>query len=672
MQLCLNMIVRNESERLLRCLNSVAPYISCAVILDTGSTDDTKKVIRKFFAERKIPIILASTIFKNFSQARNEALALARQIRATGSPKFAYDYIFLCDADMELKVSDPDWRRQLIAPTYLMPQTAGSITYNNTRLIHHSIRGDYHGATHEFIAVPLGPVVEGVVYHDHADGSNRKDKFLRDIRLLKEDLEKDPNNERSWFYLAQSYRDAGMTKEAAEAYSKRMNMGGYDEEAWNARVNYGMCLLDLKDEGGFIREMLAAYNQRPQRSEPLYDLSKFYRERGQPHAALLMAKAGVVIPRPNDSLFVNDFVYNEGFREEIAISAFFDPKQRDTGFAMCNQLALDPKVYPRTRETARANLYHYIKPLADYCPSFKSRPLEFNPHDEFTFEPTGYTVLNPSVTTHGAQIFTTVRTVNYTMDNEGRYLIKGTNGEANQTNPIHTRNYLARLSSELSIEIVSEIQPPVDMPPPKFDLVIGFEDMRLFSYQGSLWTSSTVRELNSEGYCEQVLARVGEIGRGYQLDSARVMRPAVRLHEKNWMPVVGKEQALKFIYRLDTVVDSFGQELYKHPCPVATDAISGGSQLVPFGLGWIALVHEARALPGSHKRYYQHRFVTYNQDLAVKSVSPPFVFHDRQIEFAAGLARHPIDELYILSYGVRDEEARIATVGLSDLMDFVR
>ena len=43
--LCLVMIVKNESKVIKRCIDSVKDYIDNWVIVDTGSTDGTQKLI---------------------------------------------------------------------------------------------------------------------------------------------------------------------------------------------------------------------------------------------------------------------------------------------------------------------------------------------------------------------------------------------------------------------------------------------------------------------------------------------------------------------------------------------------------------------------------------------------------------------------------------------------
>src|SRR4051812_46307137 len=98
--LCLNMIVKNETANLERCLGAVANHIACWIIADTGSTDDTRNFIESFFAARGIPGELHSLPFENFEQARNLTLDHAY------ASALAYDYLLLADADMELVVQD--------------------------------------------------------------------------------------------------------------------------------------------------------------------------------------------------------------------------------------------------------------------------------------------------------------------------------------------------------------------------------------------------------------------------------------------------------------------------------------------------------------------------------------------------------------------------------------
>lgn len=656
-RLCLNMIVRNEMANLERCLAALVDHIDCWVIGDTGSTDGTQDFIRSFFSERNKPGELHSFPFRNFEQARNAALDCAY------ASTLSYDYLQFADADMELVVEDVHFRDRLdgAAGYRLLQRTDSGLAYWNTRLVHRHAGARYRGVTHEYVDVPGGvSELQGVWYKDHASGSNRVDKFDRDAKLLLEALEQEPENGRYWYYLAQSYRDGGRTAEAAKAYAKRADMGGWEEEAWHARLQEARCLRTLRDDAGFVRQALTAFNARPQRAEPLYDLARFYREKGMNDTSVLFSEAGLSIERPEqDILFLEDFVYTAGLREEYSIAANYarDAVRKDRGFAACNWLAFNRSIPTGTRELAWSNLFFYVDRASAMLPSFAASPLGFTP-------PEGYRALNPSVTRLGQQIVVSQRTVNYTMSEDGlQYL---TPDDA----PIHTRNYLLRLTPELDMESAAEIHPPIDLPEPVYSGVVGFEDLRVFDLGGVLWGSACFRQLTPEGWCQQVLARIEELGpTTCRLTDWRVLHPeGPTIHQKNWMPQVAGDR-LQFIYLCDPtrVVDDRGRTVSEVAPAIAAPQFRGGSQLIGFDSGWLALIHEVHWRPAEKRRFYLHRFVWFDAANAMRRVSRPFFLNAKRIEFAAGLAWHPDGKRLLISYSVADCESWIATVDASEV-----
>ena len=648
MKVAWSAIVKDESAIIERCVNSLLPHIDGAVILDTGSTDGTPEVLERLFDQAGKPLELHHSQFLDFAHARNLALAAAR------ASSLEYDYLLLADADMELVVDDPNWSKKLNGgPAYDVKQTAGSLVYWNRRLLSRTAGGQYECPTHEYLDVATAGALDGVWFRDHADGSSRPGKLERDIALLEAALRTETRPgliERIHFYLAQSFLDLGNWAKAAEHYKIRVGFGGFEEERWYAQLQYAKCLRGLGDHTSYVWEMLAAYRMRPKRAETLYELARYFRERGDNFSSLLFSEAGLQLSHAHDDqLFVTDCT--SALKEEFAISAYYDERKRHRGSVMCNKLALAGS------EQARSNLFWYLKPLSDDVPSFTPQQIKFE-------APAGYVPCNPSVINKDGQPLILVRAVNYTINGEGGYDIRDGDGHCSHRNPIHTRNFLVNPQHPVEQR---ELQPPENLPEPQYLLVRGFEDSRLFKWCGELWTVSTVRELNSEGWCEQVRARIDD---GEQHNWKKIL-PKERRHEKNWMPWVANGE-LRFVYRLGTLVDSNGAVVARHDLGLDVGHISGGSQVVAVDERTnLAVVHEARTIPGRPNRYYQHRFVNFRADGRVDRISAPFYFHDRQIEFCAGLAYFPDKRQLMCSYGVQDREAWTATMDVDEVVRFI-
>jgi glycosyltransferase involved in cell wall biosynthesis len=656
--LCLNVIVKNEAARIERCLASVTATVKAIHLHDTGSTDDTVALAEAFAEKHDVPISVSFGEFKDFSQARNEAFAAAREANgATGVPWC--QFALLMDADMELVVDDPAAFDVLSASalSYDMMQKGGALSYANRRIVNLDVKKDiYVGVTHEYIDVAAAGMIKGAWFRDHADGANRGDKYPRDVALLETALKKDPTNGRNWYYLGNTYADWGMPELAMNAYDRRIKLGGWDEEVHSATMRMAQTRRDQSEPEHFVSGMIAAYNFRPQRAEPLYELAKYYREKGDNAAALLFAKIGVGIKRPDDVLFVNDFVYSHGLRYEYSIAGYYVEAERDGAFQTTNALALDPTCPADLRWSARSNLYWYTQPLKHYCPSFRGGLLKFT-------APEGYTAMNPSIQRHNVTGFLcNVRCVNYKIDEHGRYMIGPK--ECNDA-PIDTRNFVCELSSEFDVLASPEIL--WQRPEAQFPMVTGLEDVRLYRHGNEQWFSACVREQASNGTCQQIRGRIdADIDPHYKIVSEWSAMSGEDAIEKNWMPVVESDH--DFVYRLDTVYHANGAARVAtvSPTSIYCNDISGSSQAIPFKAGYLAVVHEASTGPDG-KRTYWHRFVWFDMDMTLRRISLPFVFYARQIEFCAGLCAHPNGSDLVLSFGVRDAEAHLATVNIEEV-----
>jgi tetratricopeptide (TPR) repeat protein len=334
---CLVAIVKDEAAIIRRCLDSCRGLIDGYSIVDTGSTDGTQDLIRG----HDIPGDLYEREWVNFGVNRSQALELARG---------KADYLLLLDADMTVEFNGHQ-HYVLEADMYMLRIPDGAYEYRLGCLV----RGDRQwrsvGATHEYTTSADGPTtranLDEIVIHHHCDGAARPVKFLRDLQLLREEFERDPGNVRTVYYLANTLRDLGLKEEAADMYRERAEMGGWDEECFDAMLQAGM----LADDTDML---LKAWSFRPTRAEPLYELSWRLRKQELYPAAYLMAERGLRIWMPPDTLWLKNWVYEWGMKFEASISAYW-VGERARALQLCDELLAERSLPDAYRQQVEAN-----------------------------------------------------------------------------------------------------------------------------------------------------------------------------------------------------------------------------------------------------------------------------------------------------------------------------
>jgi glycosyltransferase involved in cell wall biosynthesis len=347
---CLNMIVKNETKVICRCLESVKPLIDYWVIVDTGSTDGTQDLIKSYMKD--IPGELYERPWVNFAHNRNEALQLAKN---------KANYLLFIDADDKLEIAKDFVRPKLDKDAYRLKIQYSGSAYYRPQIIHTRLNWKWAGVLHEALVCDEEGTIDNLdgvtmLIVGGGDRSTDPKKFEKDALVLEKALEEDPTSARNVFYLAQSYRDAQKPQLAIKNYERRVAMGGWEEEVFWSLYR----IAELQESLNMPEETLSksyskAYRFRPTRAEPLYRLSSYYRQNENYLLGYLLSQFALKIKYPEDNLFVEYWIYDYGILLEYSICAYWIGLYKEA-FESCNQLLSQKTLPENIRECVEKNL----------------------------------------------------------------------------------------------------------------------------------------------------------------------------------------------------------------------------------------------------------------------------------------------------------------------------
>jgi glycosyltransferase involved in cell wall biosynthesis len=376
------MIVKDEARLILRCLESVRPLVGYFLIEDTGSTDGTQDIIRRWLDQENLPGEVFEEPWQDFAHNRSLALARLRE-------KTQIDYALIIDAD-DILVGEPGFNPEafktgLDADLYHVAIRLGPIHHYRAQLCSNRLEFRYRGVLHEFIQGPAGhssATAAGFHIQAGVEGarSDDPDKYRKDAEILERALqtEEDPFlRSRYTFYLAQSWKDCGEAEKALVAYLDRAKLGFWDEEIFIGLY----CAAQLKERLGhpdyeIIGMFLRAYEACPRRAEALHGAARYCRATGKFHQGYMLAKHGVEIGQPGTGLFVEPWIYEYGLLDEVAVNAYW-VERYDECLDACERLLRDGKMPEQMRERVEMNARFSREKLSP-PPTVRSKALAFN------------------------------------------------------------------------------------------------------------------------------------------------------------------------------------------------------------------------------------------------------------------------------------------------------
>lgn len=327
-ELCLVMIVKDEEDSIEKCLKSVAPFISYWVIVDTGSTDDTINVIRKVTEELGIPGELHERPWVDFEVNRTESLELAKN---------KCDYRWIIDADDEFVLEDGVTNpfiglNDKSIDCYQLKYKLSGLQYYRAQIVKSDQDWCYKGVLHEYLYLDKADQKHSQVKGSYVKAdisplkraSSVEEKYANDAIILEKALEKEPDNHRYMFYLAQSYRDSRQDDKAYDAYKMRAEAGGWEEEVYYSL--YMMAKIKEK-QGAPIEEVTNHYSKaweyRPQRLEAAFHVMRKLREQKRYVLAFAYGNVATKSPGCSDILFVEPEMWQWRLLDEYSLASYY-------------------------------------------------------------------------------------------------------------------------------------------------------------------------------------------------------------------------------------------------------------------------------------------------------------------------------------------------------------
>jgi glycosyltransferase involved in cell wall biosynthesis len=688
-------MVKNESRIIERLFNSVKGKVDGIVMCDTGSTDNTIELAMKWYGENGVEGGVYEFPFVNFGKSRTKSFESCQEWVKEKGWDSSKTWALLLDGDMLMEdaVKKEDLERQggHIAGVSLR-QANGSLVYSNMRLLRCSEPWICKGATHEAWTCPGGKHVENFmnpVLRDHGDGGCKADKYPRDVRLLKQDLEEMPNDARTHFYLGQTYLCMRDWDNAIPVLKRRLEIGGWDEEDYITELYLGDCLKASGKAEEALVVWMKGWQKRQHRTETIMRVINHFRceAKSQALAMVFLEKmfriqrgedllTGEKYGPPannNDKLFVNQRDVDYHMWEELLILSYYVGAGRATWLRV-DELDLKNNLGWHDFNSLFAQIHWYdwvLKPRQKYRFAIPLEKLPWNKEPEGAI----WQPFNPSIRLRadksGYDI--NLRYANYYTLEAKHYAYRGFNGQ------VLTRNckmFVPRGTGWNQGMNFDEIKIDPTAKQDEGSHIKGVEDCRLVvgsDRDEFLGTSKSYSDngVNKIQYCW----RDGD--RGYWNIRQLALPAGVSPGEcqKNWLGYRNEGGELEYIYSFSPfrICKENGEKIVEVDCGLKEYRGSAGpvrwtSKNVS-SEAYICVMHKVY-IGGEGRRYY-HRFMTLDKDKKPSRVSCWVRMTKERVEYWSSMCENAEGDGYWITYGLKDSEAYIAEMTKDQIENFM-
>lgn len=291
------MIVKNEEEVIGRCLESISDLVDEIIIMDTGSTDNTKSIAGQYTKH-----VFDFQWIDDFAAARNAAF-----------DKASMDYILWLDADDVLEAENREKftaLKESLDPAvdsvtmeyHLAFDEYGKVSFSvrRNRLVKRANRFRWVGAVHEYLGV-WGRFFHSDVAVAHKSLHHDSD---RNLKIYEKRLSRGEEfSPRDMYYFANELLDHKQYKRAASFYDKFLSSGkGWVEDNISSCGKLADCYHHLGDCERELEAVLRSFRYGSARAEFCCRLGYHFLQKNDISSAVFWYKLATLLKQPQDQL----------------------------------------------------------------------------------------------------------------------------------------------------------------------------------------------------------------------------------------------------------------------------------------------------------------------------------------------------------------------------------
>ncbi len=320
--ICLSMIVKNHEDIIEETLKNILKHIKLSywVICDTGSSDNTRKIITDFFEKQEIPGELLDHNYVDFGH--NNTLAIQAAYKKA-------DYIFIFDPEDEIH---GDLDIPYLTHDIYKLKFGPDLIYYRPLLINAHKESKFVGFLHEFVELEQNAsdiIIKGDYYIESCSKILTKDKYLKDALILKEVYSKKVesgsiNSGKYAFYCAENFKKSGNIEDSIECYTVVVEkVQNFLQEKYYSCLMLGNMYMKKGNLQKSLEYLLKAEQFDSDRSEGIFFAVENLKKAELHSLVLLMyEKYQNYNKNPLNKLFLLKDYYNDSLEFNTSISAF--------------------------------------------------------------------------------------------------------------------------------------------------------------------------------------------------------------------------------------------------------------------------------------------------------------------------------------------------------------